>query len=230
MSAYTTSTEPHHTSESTMKKALLAIIAVVLIIVSCFGLIYAITYINGYLVRGTRPLPGDAAKYDVLATYPDIVKFAGDGVQLLDISMKFVKPDGTLDLTAGYGATVSYRFAHLLDSVPGNAAPLGAGGKPDGAYADLVDITVKQPGMAGGTKDQYYNFGMTRINIPERPLTDTIAEAPTCSPKQLWDIALKHDAPANAVATIRYDSDGYQFNIADTQVYLQFDTACNLMK
>ena len=213
-----------------MKKALLAVIALVVLIGGCFGLIYVSAYAVGYLVRGTRPLPGDATKFDVLATYPDIVKFAGDGVQLLDISMKFVKPDGTLDLTAGYGATVSYRFAHLLDAAPGNAAPLGAGGKPGGTYADLVDITVKQPAMSGGAKNQYYNFGMTRIDVPARPLTDTIAAAPTCSLKQLWDVALKHDAPANAVATIRYDSDGYQFNIADTSVYLQFDTACNLIK
>src|SRR3954464_13188731 len=95
------------------RNTILVIIAIALIIVSCFALIFLSNYAVGYLVRGTRPIPGDAARFDVQATYPDIEKFAGDQLQLVNISMKFVKSDGTLDLTADYGATVSYRFARL---------------------------------------------------------------------------------------------------------------------
>jgi hypothetical protein len=213
-----------------VRNTLLAILAVVILIGGCFGLVALSTYAVGYFVRGTRPIPGDAAKFDVMATYPDILKFAGDNVQLLDLSMKFIKSDGTLDLTAGYGAAVSYRFAHILDAAPTSAAPLGAGGKPGGTYAETVDIDIEKPSTKGGTRDQYYNFGMTRIDVPSRLLTETVAVTPTCSAKQLWDVAVKNDAPANAVATIDYRSDGYTFDIKDTSVHLRFDISCNLIK
>ena len=220
-----------HTSESNMKKALLAIIAIVVVVGGCFGLFTLSTYAVGYFVRGTRPIPGDASKFDPIAAYPDIAKFAGDNVQVERITMKFVKSDGTLDLTSNYGAEVDYRFLHILDNAPDNAAPLGAGGKPGGTYAERIYVDVVKPGQAGSAKDQWYNFGMTHQVIPAQLLTETTrVDAPTCSAKQLWDVALKNDAPANAVATIDYDSSGYRFSIKDTSVNMQFDTACNLIK
>jgi hypothetical protein len=216
-----------------MKKArntLLAILAVVIVIGGCFGLVTLSTYAVGYFVRGTRPIPGDAAKFDPIASYADIAKFAGDSVQVERIDMKFVKSDGTMDLTANYGAEVSYRFAHVLDNAPDNSAPLGAGGKPGGTYAELVYVNVDKAGQAGSTKDQWYNFGMSRQVIPAQLLSEPTAAPPACNAKQLWDAAIKSDAPANAVATIDYRSDGYTFDIKDTSIHLRFDTSCNLIK
>ncbi|MBA3869795.1 MAG: hypothetical protein H0X30_11665 [Anaerolineae bacterium] len=213
-----------------MKKAFLALLAIVVVVGGCFGLFTLSTYAVGYFVRGTRPIPGDAAKFDPIAAYPDIAKFAGDNVQVERIEMKFVKSNGTLDLTGSYGAEVDYRFVHILDNAPDNAAPLGAGGKPGGTYAEHIYVNVVKPGASGGAKNQYYNFGMTHQVIAAQLLTEPTAEPPTCSAKQLWDIALKNDAPANAVATINYDSTGYRFSIKDTSVNLQFDTSCNLIK
>src|SRR5258708_15523220 len=101
---------------------------------ACFGLITGLSYFQGYVVKGTRPIPGDAAKYDPIASFPQIVQFAGGNLKLLSMDMKFVKADGTLDLTADYGPEVYYYFAHVLDSSPTNASPLGAGGNPGGTY------------------------------------------------------------------------------------------------
>ena len=220
-----------------MKKilnTLLGILVLGVIIGGCFGTIKLATYAIGYLQEGTRPPPGDAAKFDPITSYADVAKFAGDNVQVEYISMEFVKSDGTMDLTADYGAEASYRFAHILDKAPDNGAPLGAGGKPGGTYAELINVNVDKPRLEGTTSGtthyDWYNFGMSRTVIPAQPLTEPTAAPPTCSTKQLWDAAIKNDAPANAVATIYYSSDGYAFDIKDTSVHLLFDTSCNLIK
>ena len=211
-------------------KWLWAIGVIALLIVSCWALILLSSYFAGYVVRGTRPIPGDASKFDAFASLPQIEQFAGANEQLLRIDMEYVKADGTLDLTANYGEQVIYQFAHVLDATPSNAAPLGAGGSsPSGTYAEQVTVTLSQPRAAGTTHDQYYNFGMVRSNSPAEALTQTIIPAPTCSLKQLWDTAIKRDAPANAVAVIDYDSSGYDFNIDAANIHLTFDTTCQLV-
>ncbi|MEP7285052.1 MAG: hypothetical protein ABI947_04705 [Chloroflexota bacterium] len=218
---------------SGLRNAVLLVIFVGFVIVACFLLIMGANYFAGYVVRGTRPIPADAAKFDPITTYPQIVEFAGTGtpLKLLQIEMKFVKADGTLDLTGGYGAEVNYDFAHVLDDSPTNSAPLGAGGGTStGPYAERINVRVSQPGMKGGSTDQYYDFGLYRITVPAAPLTRTIVDVPSCNLKALWDAAIKQDAPANAVATIRYNSSGYSFSIKDTSISLQFDANCQLKK
>src|SRR5664279_3616180 len=160
---------------------------IVLVIVGCFALVLASTYVVGYVVRGTRPIPGGASKFDAFASLPQIEQFAGGGEQLLRIDMEYVKADGTLDLTAEYGAQAVYQFAHVLDATPSNAAPLGAGGSsPGGTYAERVTVMLTKPGSAGTVHDQYYNFGMDRNAIPAAALTQPIITAPGCTLKQLW--------------------------------------------
>jgi hypothetical protein len=211
-------------------KWLWAIGLVLLLILGCFGLVLLSSYFAGYVVRGTRPIPGDASKFDAFASLPQIQQFAGDNEQLLRIDMEYVKPDGTLDLTANYGAQVDYQFAHVLDATPSNAAPLGAGGSaPGGTFAQRVTVMLAKPGASGTAHDQYYNFGMVRNNIPAAALTQTIAPAPSCALRQLWESAIKQDAPANAVAIMSYDNTGYTFSIDAAHVHLTFDPNCQLV-
>ncbi len=198
------------------------------VLTACFGLIIALSYFQGYFVKGTRPIPGDAAKYDPIASYPQIVQFAGGSPKLLSIDMKFVKADGTLDLTADYGAEVYYYFAHVLNSSPTNTAPLGAGGKPGGTYAERITVHLVKPGMKNYSRDNFYDYGMSSLTLSASPLTQTIVDPPRCTLKQLWDAAIKQDAPANAVAHIEYGSYGYTFSIDGTQIHLQFDPNCQL--
>src|SRR5258708_31770528 len=195
---------------------------------ACVGLITALSYFQGYVVKGTRPIPGDVAKYDPIASYPQIVQFAGGNPKLLSIDMKFVKADGTLDLTADYGAEVYYYFAHVLDRSPTNASPLGAGGNPGGTYAEAITVHLVKPGMRNYRRDNYYDYAISSLTLSASPLTQTILDPPSCPLKQLWDAAIKHDAPANSVAHIEYGDYGYTFSIEGTQIHLEFDPNCQL--
>ncbi len=198
------------------------------VLIACFGLITALAYFQGYVVKGTRPIPGDAAKYDPIASYPQIVQFAGSNLKLLSVDMKDVKADGTLDLTADYGAEVYYYFAHVLDNSPTKAAPLGAGGNPGGTEAEGITVHLGKPGMKNYSRDNYYDYGMSSLTLSASPLTQTIVDPPGCSLKQLWETAIKQDAPATAVAHIEYGSYGYTFSIDGTPLNLQFDPNCQL--
>ncbi len=50
---------------------------------------------------------------------------------------------------------------------------------------------------------------------------------PDCTAQQLWETALKKDAPRDAVAYITYDADGYNFSISGV-ISLQFTIDCKL--
>ncbi len=217
---------------SSIKTLLLIIVAICLVLVLGFGLVVGANYATGYFIQGTRPIPGDAARYDPIETFPQIATFAGNNVQLLRINMKFVKADGTLDLTASYGSEVVYRFAQVVGIPDASTIPLGAGGirslPVNDTYATRIDVTVTRPGPGGSEQDQYYDFGMDKSLIPVAPLTETIVPTPNCPLKTLWDTAIKNGAPIDAVATIEYSSMGYTFSIAHTQIYLTFNLSCQL--
>src|SRR5437868_5669407 len=99
---------------SGISKTLALIVDVGVLIVACVALVAVANYFTGYVVRGTRPIPGDASKFDPITAYQPITQFAGDGLKLVRIELDFVRADGTLDLTADYGAEARYTFAHVL--------------------------------------------------------------------------------------------------------------------
>ncbi len=205
------------------------IVLILIVIFGCGAVVTGATYAVGYFVRGTRPIPGDASKFDPFASLPQVEQFAGDGMQLVRIDMEYVKSDGTLDLTANYSAQVTYAFAHVLTTTPSNEAPLGAGGSASGGVnAERAFVMLVKPGPAGTYRDQYYNFGMERSTAPAEALTQPIIPAPQCALTQLWQAAIKQGAPANAVAVISYDNSGYDFNIDAANVHLSFDENCQL--
>ena len=51
---------------------------------------------------------------------------------------------------------------------------------------------------------------------------------PRCSFAALWAQAEQRGAPANAVATITYDTSGYDFAIRETSILLRFDSNCRM--
>ncbi len=143
--------------------------------------------------------------------------------------MQFVKSDGTLDLTANYGAQVVYDFERVLDNPPTGAAPLGAGGKPSGIFSQRIFVTLDQPGMKTFTQGKnYYNYGMHLSTSSPSGYSGADLPTPSCPLKQLWAAAIEQDAPVNAVAHIYYDQTGYAFTIRDTSIRLQFNANCQL--
>lgn len=209
------------------------IVLATVIIVGIAGVVYLMY--NAPYAEGqakTRPVPGDAAKYDPIASYAQIVQAAGGShnLHLRTIDMHYVKSDGTLDLTADYGAQVVYDFERVLDNPPSSAAPLGAGGKPGGIISQRIFVTLDQPGMKTFTQGRnYYNYGMTISTSSPSAYSGDDLPTPSCPLKQLWTAAIEQDdAPVNAVAHIYYDQTGYAFTIADTSIRLQFDGNCQL--
>ncbi|GIK28064.1 MAG: hypothetical protein J5J04_04395 [Anaerolineae bacterium] len=190
----------------------------------------------------TREVPGDAANFDPIATYNELAAYAqGDAetVGLIMLRAYYVRRDGTLDLTAeNYMPRVDLEFVIPVPR-PAEAPPVGAGGSADDRYEQKVTVSAWRPGQirhvtrtGGGvsTSYSYKHLGLEReVDEPRKATTETIP-APTCSFKQLWDVAVERGAPADAVAIITYDDDGYEFNIGDVNVFLNFDTDCRELR
>jgi len=117
---------------------------------------------------------------------------------------------------------------------PADAPPVGAGG--GGQWYEPVEIDVYEVGqwrhvtsIGGGvsTEYSYMNKGMDRDTSSPTTSPGTILPEPTCSFADLWQVAIdRHEAQADAVATIRYDSGGYGFDISALSIHLHFTTDC----
>jgi hypothetical protein len=209
---------------------------VVIIIIGYFAGKYLVIpfFITGGGNADTRPVPGDPRNFDPVAALPGVTDYAGKNSHLVSIRAYYVRSDGTLDLNASnYNPYVEYKFYRELDAPPPDAPPVGAGGTVNGKWYEPVDITAYQPGqwrsVSGTVSYTYQNQGMEReTSSPTANLYDTFASTPECSFKDLWDVALKHDAPKDAVAIIEYDANGYSFDISGASVNLDFDLACKL--
>ncbi len=208
----------------------------VIAVVGVFALYYIIIpfFATGGGNADTRPVPGDAALFDPVASYASVLEYAGTGAELVSMEAFYVRSDGTLELTASYSPppSVDYNFVRKLDKAPANAPPVGAGGSNTDPWYEPIEIRLFQPGQwrhvsSGGTSYTYVNQGMERDkDDPENGLSDPIVPAPVCSLAELWTAALAKDAPADAVAIIKYDADGYTFRISGLSVNLEFGMDC----
>ncbi|HEX2618955.1 MAG TPA: hypothetical protein VHL11_02380 [Phototrophicaceae bacterium] len=205
------------------------------IILSCMGLIFACGIISGVVFEHTWLVPGDSSKFDPVASYEEVRSFAASDAQLVSIDATYVRSDGTLDLNASYKPRVTYDFVRELANPPADAPPIGAGGNPDGKWYEDIEVDLYEPWShwhvrTGNSEYDYTNLGMDRDtgSTPTLKSPGFTVDAPACSFKQLWSIALEHGAKVDAVAIIRYDEDGYNFSISDLSVYLDFDKDCSL--
>jgi hypothetical protein len=178
----------------------------------------------------SRPVEGDAANFDPIASFKSMQAFAGEGAQLVEFEAYFVRSDGTLDLTATYNPSprVSAEFVMEVEP-PADAPPVGAGG--GGTWYREVEIEAYRPGQTRRVSSSSYSYsytneGMTRDIDTPRSFTPTVISPPVCPFEALWRAALAEGAPAEAVATIEYDEDGYDFYIRDVGVRLTFGPDC----
>jgi hypothetical protein len=191
--------------------------------------------ITGVPVPETQPVSGDPAQFDPIAQYDAAAAFAGAGAQLVEFSANFVQSDGTVNLTAAnYVPWVRYKFVRPTDP-PANAPPIGTGGNSGGDWYEPVEIEAYQVGQRRTTsvysgsariRFQWVNMGLTRQVKDKTTSVGTILEAPRCSLAKLWNYALSQDVPAEAVAIIQYDANGYDFSISGTPYRFRFDQAC----
>lgn len=207
-----------------------------------FGLlVVATTYYASSKLGQTVPPPGDPRRFDPVASYADVVAFAGADARLVALDAHFVRSDGTLDLKADYRPSpgAEYRFVRDI-AAPANAPPIGAGGTLDGRWHEPVHVVVSRPwtfrsvrrigGTRGGASYQYFDRGMgRRVNPASGQAPAPAVAAPGCPFRRLWVDAIARGAPAAAVAHIHYDHRGYAFNIAALRFAMQFDPDCTVV-
>ncbi|HYO89408.1 MAG TPA: hypothetical protein VER79_12215, partial [Candidatus Limnocylindrales bacterium] len=189
------------------------------------------------------PLPGEASTFDPFAALPEVTAFAGAEAQLAEIEAVQVRSDGTQNLNADYAPPrprTTYTYFREVPR-PENAPPLGAGGSAGDQWYEPITIEAYQPGAmsqitrtGGGMniRTQFVNQGLKRqVNDPTNSLSfndSGFVAAPKCTTRQLWSTALERGAPADAVASITYNADGYEFRISGIGVSLTFDANCRL--
>jgi len=200
-------------------------------------------FIDGFGFADTRDVNNPTA-FDPVAHYGEVLDFVRDGaldiegIRLVSVRASFVRSDGTLDLTASsYSPSVTYEF-YRETSPPADAPPVGAGGSTsDNLYYEDVSIRVYEPGqwrsvtqVGNGARLSYtyMNRGMDRDIDPASGSLPDFISAPSCSFADLWAVAIEQDAPANAVAVINYDDNGYRFRINDLDISLRFNSNCQL--
>jgi hypothetical protein len=196
------------------------------------------TALTGVEAPQTQPLTTDPNNFDAFAGLEQARALAGENALLISINANYVRSDGTMDLNASYSPAprTDYKFVREIPR-PEDAPPVGVAGSTNGQWYEPITIEVYRPGSrrhvsitSGGSRVSfdYTNEGMVRdVDSPTTSLSGEILEDPKCTMKQLWAIALEHDAPQDAVAIITYDAEGYDFNISGV-VYLEFTPNCKL--
>jgi hypothetical protein len=206
-------------------------------------MISTIADVNGALGLSTTPISGDAAAFDPFDALEEVWAFAGAGALLAEIEAAQVRSDGTQNLNASYAPPrprTTYVFFREV-ARPEDAPPLGASGSGGDQWYEPITVEAYQPGamsqitQSGGgmnIQTQFVNQGLKReVEAPTNNLSfydGGFVEAPKCSTRQLWAVALERGAPAEAVASITYNADGYEFNIPGANVSLEFDGNCRL--
>jgi hypothetical protein len=184
----------------------------------------------------TRDLPGDARSFDPFAALPAVLEYAGDGAQLVEIEMSLVRADGTMDLKPDYSPKpyTDYTFVREVPR-PSDAPPPGAGAANTGPWYETVEIRAYEPGqtrrrvITGGNTNsdvRYKNKGLERSVSSARSGAVETVPFPACAVSDLFAEAIARGAPADAVARLTYDVDGYEFRITGMSIRLDFDHTC----
>lgn len=210
---------------------------IVAFIVLTIGAIFGISILGGIWGENTWVVPGDPAKFDPLASFGEVQKFAGENLIFISLEARYIKSDGTVDLYADYNPRVEYTFAKLSDAPENNVPPGAPGYSADGQKYDLITVELSRPFQmwsvtTNGSTSSYINLGMDR-DVREASFSEIPEETvlpPACAFTELWQLARSYDAPTNGVAIIEYDEDGYDFRINGTGVDLEIDHDCVVIR
>jgi len=175
------------------------------------GLVVAVAIVGGiiFMVMSSNSEPPppptvieqDPTEFDPQISLETVQRFAGENLRFLSLTMTQVRPDGTIDFSAGGNPTVEYTFVTGNDS-------------------EFVIVSVA-PDLTMSRRTQSLTAGTT---LPLR------VEPPSCDIPQLWQLAKTYNAPNNGVADINYDTSGYNFVIGSLEIDLQFNGECILIR
>jgi hypothetical protein len=188
-------------------------------------------------MKNTTTPPGDLERFDPIATFGQVAAYAGSQPALVSLSALYVGSNGLLNLKAAFAPQVRYDFI-----AGATAADVEDQGKQAPGFAIAlgdrirIEVEVHASYHLGGTCSGR-SCGGTHRGMGRRPggratplnASGTVP-TPTCSFAQLWKVALGHGVPANLVANIGYDSDGYDFRVLPEDYRATFDTNCALKR
>lgn len=172
----------------------------------------------------------DPERFDPSQALEAARAFAGPSSELLEFEARFVRSDGTMDLTAAYHPSLEYEF--VRPNTNPDEAPVGTG-KGDRAF-ERIDIDVHEPRwvhvqrFGGGCSGTFKDLGMRRdSSFGGREAYDRRAPVPGCSLAAVWKLAREaKQIPEGAVAVITYSGAGFEFEISDLDVELWFSPEC----
>jgi hypothetical protein len=174
--------------------------------------------------RQTVAIDGDPARFDPVTAFDQVMSLAGSGARLEQLRSTRVRRDGTIDLTADYFPAPSATYdLHRDAAAPKTAPPVGGGGSADGRWYQPLRAEASKPGRRrqvtriGGGSAQRYWYVSRGLDLDAGDVTGKPSQRPVpppaCTFARLWDAAIAQGAPDDAVAQIRYDARGYDFNI-----------------
>jgi hypothetical protein len=181
-------------------------------------------------LEGTEEPPMDVQRFDPTGALEAARRFAGPSAELVGFKARFVRSDGTMDLTAAYRPSLEYEF--VRPNTDQDDAPLGTG-KGDRAF-ELIEIDVHEPRwvhvqrFGGGCSGTFHDLGMERdSSFGGRSYYDRRTAPPACTLAALWKLAREaKQIPEGAVAVIEYSGAGYEFEVLDLDVELWFTPDC----
>lgn len=224
----------------TNSKAVGALAALgIIAFVGLLGLAPGLMYYLSAVTHHSKSLTGNPATYSPITYFSEAQELAGEDALLYEMEAKFVKSDGTMDLTASYNPPPSADFTFYIPAdKPKDAPPTGAGSDK---YSREVNIMVERAWTTHGvtkstantrTRYTYFNFGIAAdFDEPNnfRQLEKAVP-TPKCDFADLWKAAITEGANPEAVSTIIYNKDGYDFRVFGDKedLYLKFDMSCKL--
>ena len=203
---------------------------------------WGMPYLLGSYAEHTAKTPGDPKNYRPLEQLAAVTAYAGDGALLQEISIRYIRRDGTVNLEAeSYAPSVEYSFIRKLAEPPKDAPPVGAGTSIKGEWVEPIEIEVIKPGgrryvrrTGGGVSSSYsyIHHGMQRDTSKATQVENPQAIAlPTCSLSELWDKAVDGNTSLNdAVANIEIKEDIITFMISGAGVNRTFTLDCEVVR
>ena len=205
---------------------------VILLMIAALGVFIFAMIVGPEVLRdgSLSNLKQPAERFDPIQALPDVGAMMGPSTRYWQFMAQGVRSDGTVDLTADYAPLVTYQsFAESAST----GAPLGAPGQ---AAMQLVIVHAMRPGWHVASRDSdgtswRLSRGLERSQIPWHAHTTGLptSSSPTCPLAKLWEQAIAQGTPADAVAQIVHNAQGYRFTIEGTSIEHRFDQGCSLL-
>lgn len=176
-------------------------------------------------LKDTAAPPADVAAYEPFAHVAQVLSFAGRDAKLLEMTATGVASSGKIAMVGAPSARVDHRMAAKDDQ---------------GRYVNVrVEVHEPRNVNVSGNMDESTpkrHLGMGRQVAPfntfiQENLDSHAIPLPTCSATALWKLAATAGAPVDALATITYDSKGYELRVLAPRYFaLQFERDCTPRK